>query len=158
MAGETLSGDIEKVVNHSADTGWGVIRVRIDDGRSVTMVGSVVRADEGLRVEAEGNWVTHPAFGPQFKADTVRVFPPHGTHGIEKFLSCGAIHGVGPHFAKKIVRCFGNETLAVIRHSPRRMALLKGVGPKRVQAVIDGVREYEADLSVTSKIIAEFII
>ena len=91
MASETLSGDIEKVVNHSADTGWGVIRVRIDDGRSVTMVGSVVRADEGLRVEAEGNWVTHPAFGPQFKADTVRVFPPHGTHGIEKFLSCGAM-------------------------------------------------------------------
>jgi hypothetical protein len=43
------------------------------------------------------------------------------------------------------VRCFGNETLAVIRHSPRRMALLKGVGPKRVQAVIDGVREYEGD-------------
>lgn len=156
MASETLSGDIEKVVNHSADTGWGVIRVRIDDGRSVTMVGSVVRADEGLRVEAEGNWVTHPAFGPQFKADTVRVFPPHGTHGIEKFLSCGAIHGVGPHFAKKIVRCFGNETLAVIRYSPRRMALLKGVGPKRVQAVIDGVREYEADLSVMAFLFAKF--
>ena len=73
MASETLSGDIEKVVNHSADTGWGVIRVRIDDGRSVTMVGSVVRADEGLRVEAEGNWVTHPAFGPQFKADAARL-------------------------------------------------------------------------------------
>ena len=48
MASETLSGDIEKVVNHSADTGWGVIRVRIDDGRSVTMVGSVVRRDSAF--------------------------------------------------------------------------------------------------------------
>jgi exodeoxyribonuclease V alpha subunit len=156
MDSETLSGDIEKVVNHSAETGWGVIRVRIEDGRSATMVGSVVRADEGLRVEAEGRWVTHPAYGRQFRADTMRVFPPHGTHGIEKFLASGAIHGVGPHFAKKIVRCFGNETLEVIRHSPRRMALLKGVGPKRVKAVIDGVRDYEADLSVMAFLFSKF--
>jgi len=156
MQSETLSGDIEKVVNHSAETGWGVIRVRTVGGRSATIVGSVVRADEGLRVEAEGRWVNHPAFGEQFKADTMRVFPPHGTHGIEKFLASGAIHGVGPHFAKKIVRCFGNETLEVIRHSPRRMALLKGVGPKRVEAVIRGVREYEADLSVMAFLFAKF--
>ena len=156
MASETLSGDIEKVVNRNEETGWGVLRLRIDDGRAATLVGTVVRADEGLRVEAEGAWVQHPSFGPQFRAETTRVYPPHSEQGIERFLASGAIHGVGPHFAKKIVRCFGADTLEVIRKAPRRMELLRGVGPKRVAAVIDGVREYEADLSVMSFLFARF--
>jgi exodeoxyribonuclease V alpha subunit len=156
MATETLSGDIEKVVNRNADTGWGVLRLRVDNGQMATLVGTVVRADEGLRVEAEGQWITHPSFGLQFKAETTRVYPPHSEKGIERFLASGAIHGVGPHFAKKIVRCFGSATLEVIRNAPRRMALLKGVGPKRVEAVIAGVREYEADLSVMSFLFARF--
>ena len=156
MGRETLSGDIEKVVNRNAETGWGVLRLRVDNGQTATLVGTVVRADEGLRVEAEGQWITHPSFGQQFKAETTRVYAPHSERGIERFLASGAIHGVGPHFAKKIVRCFGAETLEVIRNAPRRMALLKGVGPKRVEAVIAGVREYEADLSVMSFLFAKF--
>ncbi len=156
MASERLSGDIEKVVNRNAETGWGVLRLRVDDGRVATLVGTLVRADEGLRVEAEGAWVQHPTFGPQFKAESTRVYPPHSEQGIERFLSSGAIHGVGPHFAQKIVRCFGAETLDVIRNAPRRMELLRGVGPKRVQAVIEGVRQYEADLSVMSFLFARF--
>lgn len=156
MGSERLSGDIEKVVNRNEETGWGVLRLRIDDGRAATLVGTVVRADEGLRVEAEGAWVQHPSFGPQFRADTTRVYPPHSEKGIERFLASGAIHGVGPHFAKKIVRCFGADTLEVIRKAPRRMELLRGVGPKRVAAVIEGVREYEADLSVMSFLFARF--
>jgi exodeoxyribonuclease V alpha subunit len=156
MGSERLSGDIEKVVNRNAETGWGVLRLRLDGGRVATLVGTLVRADEGLRVEAEGAWVQHPTFGQQFKADSTRVYPPHSEQGIERFLSSGAIHGVGPHFAKKIVRCFGAETLDVIRNAPRRMELLRGVGPKRVAAVIEGVREYEADLSVMSFLFARF--
>ncbi len=156
MGSERLSGDIEKVVNRNEETGWGVLRLRVDDGRAATLVGTVVRADEGLRVEAEGAWVQHPSFGPQFKAETTRVYPPHSEKGIERFLASGAIHGVGPHFAKKIVRCFGADTLDVIRNTPRRMALLRGVGPKRVAAVIEGVRQYEADLSVMSFLFARF--
>ncbi len=156
MGSERLSGDIEKVVNRNAETGWGVVRLRLDGGRVATLVGTLVRADEGLRVEAEGAWVQHPTFGPQFRAEATRVYPPHSEQGIERFLSSGAIHGVGPHFAKKIVRCFGAETLDVIRNAPRRMELLRGVGPKRVAAVIEGIRQYEADLSVMSFLFARF--
>lgn len=153
---ETISGEIEKVLNHNPETGWGVLRLRTEEGRQATVVGTLVRADEGLRLEAEGQWVQHATFGRQFRASTTRVYPPHSQLGIERFLASGAIRGVGPHFAKKIVRCFGDKTLEVIRNTPRKMGVLRGVGPKRVQAVIDGVREYEADLSVMSFLHAKF--
>ena len=42
-------------------------QVRASTAPGVPLTLHAGEADEGLRVEAEGNWVTHPAFGPQFR-------------------------------------------------------------------------------------------
>jgi exodeoxyribonuclease V alpha subunit len=153
---DTLSGEIVKVLNRAEEGGWAVIHVRGADGALTTAVGCFPRADDGLLIEAEGQWGVHPTFGRQFRVELVRVFPPRDAAGIERFLASGAVHGIGTHFAQKIVRRYKERTLDIIRSDPWTLKALKGVGDKRVQAVIDGVAAYYADLEVLSFLHQQF--
>lgn len=146
---ERVSGTIQRVIAKSADTGWAVLEVLSAD-TPITVVGNLAHVDEGLRIEADGNWNSHPKFGRQFKATSARVFAPIGKEGIERFLKSGAVEGIGPVFAKKIVDKFGDETLRVIDKQHWRLKYLKGVGPKRINAVVRGVKEYRERMEVMS--------
>jgi hypothetical protein len=39
----------------------------------------------------------------------LRTSPPTSAEGIEKYLSSGMIRGIGPVYAKKLVRSFGEK-------------------------------------------------
>ena len=92
-----LAGSIERVVSRSDETSWSVLRINVN-GESKTVVGVMPPVDEGLEIRADGSWHEHPTFGPQFKADSVRVFAPVSRDGIERFLRSGAVHGIGQKF------------------------------------------------------------
>src|SRR5205809_4134615 len=101
---ETLSGIIERVTFHNADTGFVVLRVQAKGRRGViTVVGHLPSAAAGEYLEASGAWVQDRDHGPQFKAEQLRTTPPHTIDGIEKYLGSGLVKGIGPHFARKIV-------------------------------------------------------
>ena len=136
-----LSGSIERIVSRSEETSWSVLRIDVN-GESRTVVGLMPPVDEGLEIQAEGSWQQHATFGQQFKADSVRVFAPVSRDGIERFLCSGAVHGIGKKFASMIVDRFGDKTLSVIENDSWRLKHLKGVGPKRIEAVRKGVKEY----------------
>src|ERR1700694_2328220 len=97
---ETLSGTIERVTFHNADSGFAVLRVQ-SRGRQelVTVVGRLASASAGEYVEATGAWVHDREHGLQFKADEMRTTPPHTVEGIEKYLGSGMIKGIGRHYA-----------------------------------------------------------
>jgi hypothetical protein len=66
-----------------------------------------------------GEWITASGWvndrhGQQFKARFLRTSPPTSADGIEKYLSSGMIRGVGPVYAKKLVRAFGEKVFEVI--------------------------------------------
>jgi exodeoxyribonuclease V alpha subunit len=60
-------------------------------------------------VAASGEWVNDRTHGQQFKARFLRTLPPTSADGIEKYLPSGMIRGVGPVYAKKLVRAFGDS-------------------------------------------------
>jgi len=133
---ETLSGIIERVTSHNADSGFAVLRVQADGRRAlVTVVGHLPSASAGEYVEAAGAWVQHKDYGLQFKADSLRTTPPHTREGIVKYLGSGLVKGIGPHFARKIVDVFGERTLEVIDESPTFLEEVKGIGKRRVQRI-----------------------
>lgn len=136
-----IAGCIERIVSRNDETSWGVLHVEVA-GVTQTVVGLLPPVDEGLEIRAEGTWQTHASFGPQFKAESVRVFAPVTRNGIERFLRSGAVHGIGKKFASMIVERFGDKTLHVIENDAWRLKHLKGVGPKRIEAVRKGVKEY----------------
>jgi exodeoxyribonuclease V alpha subunit len=142
---ETLSGIIERVTSHSADSGFAVLRV-LPNGRRgvVTVVGHLPGATAGEYVEAAGSWVQHRDYGLQFKADSLRTMPPHTREGIVKYLGSGLVKGIGPHFARKIVDVFGERTLEVIDESPTYLSEVKGIGARRIQRIRESWQQQKA--------------
>jgi exodeoxyribonuclease V alpha subunit len=139
---ETLSGIIERVTFHNAETGFAVLRVQAQGRRGlVTVVGQLPHAIAGEYVHAAGSWQQDREHGLQFKADELRTTPPHTVEGIEKYLASGLVKGIGPHYARKIVEVFGDRTLAVIDESPAFLNEIKGIGPRRLQRIRESWRE-----------------
>src|SRR5262245_61487313 len=114
----TLSGLIERVTFHNADTGFTVLRVQANRRDLVTVVGHLPSVTAGEYLEASGEWVQDRDHGLQFKAEQLRTTPPHTVEGIEKYLASGLVKGIGKHYARKIVEAFGDRTLAIIDECP----------------------------------------
>src|SRR5260370_1257481 len=51
------------------------------------------------------------------------------------------IRGIGPVYAKKLVRAFGETVFEVIEQEPSRLREVTGIGPKRAERIIAGWAE-----------------
>jgi len=133
---ERLQGSVERVTFHSEESGFCVLRVRVRRQRDpVTVVGTAAVVTAGEYVECEGEWVNDRRHGLQFRAQHLRVVPPSTLEGMEKYLGSGMVKGIGPHFARKLVRAFGEAVFDVIEQNPDRLLELEGIGPKRRERV-----------------------
>ncbi|SDX63082.1 exodeoxyribonuclease V alpha subunit [Thiocapsa roseopersicina] len=101
----------------------------------VTLIGSAASVSPGEHLEAEGHWVNDRQHGLQYKAIQLRIVPPRGLEGIERYLGSGMVKGIGPHFARTLVKAFGEDVFTVIEETPERLLALPGIGPKRQQRV-----------------------
>jgi exodeoxyribonuclease V alpha subunit len=142
---ERLSGVVERVTFHNPDTGFAVLRVQARGRRGpVAVVGVVPSVAAGEYVEAVGAWVFDREHGEQFKADELRCTPPQTAEGVEKYLGSGLVKGIGPRLAREIVKVFGERTLAVIDECPSFLREVKGIGPRRIQAIREGWKHHQA--------------
>jgi exodeoxyribonuclease V alpha subunit len=145
MDREPLSGLVERVTFHSPETGFCVLRVKVRGHRDlVTVVGSAASVQPGEFIQASGRWDTHREHGIQFKTTFLKVMPPSSLDGIEKYLGSGMIKGIGPHFARKLVKAFGEEVFDVIENAPDQLRKLEGIGPKRVKTITSGWADQKA--------------
>ncbi len=139
---EHLSGSVERVTFHSADTGFCVLRIKVKGQRDLcTLIGSLPSISPGEYVEASGNWINDRTHGLQFKARFLRCIPPSTIEGMEKYLGSGLIRGIGPHFAKKLIKAFGDQVFEVIEQQSERLLELPGIGKKRHKRVIEAWAE-----------------
>ena len=142
---EPLSGLVERVTFHSPDTGFCVLRVKVRGNRElVTVIGSAASIQPGEFIQASGRWDNHHDHGIQFKTTFLKVMLPNSIDGIEKYLGSGMIKGIGPHFAKKLVKAFGEDVFDVIEKAPERLRKLNGLGPKRVERITSGWADQKA--------------
>jgi exodeoxyribonuclease V alpha subunit len=127
---EVLAGLIERVTYHNVENGFCVLRAKARGHRDiVTVVGHAAAIAAGEWITASGEWVNDRTHGQQFKARFLRTSPPTSADGIEKYLSSGMIRGVGPVYAKKLVRAFGEKVFDVIETTPDRLREVDGIGP-----------------------------
>ena len=71
----------------------------------------------GEWITASGEWVNDRTHGQQFRARFIRTAAPSSVEGIEKYLGSGMIRGIGPVYARKLVRAFGEKVFALAENS-----------------------------------------
>lgn len=137
---ETLKGFVEHIIYKNPTNGYAVINV-ISDEEEMTCTGIFMRLDEGECIEAQGNYVEHAVYGTQFKVEHYKIVPPEDTVAVERYLGSGAIKGVGPTLAARIVKKFGEDTFRIIEEEPERLAEVKGVSKRIAREIAEQVEE-----------------
>ena len=129
---EVLSGLIDRVVFHNAESGFCVLRVQARGHKDLqAVVGHSPAVSPGEWITASGQWVNDTAHGLQFEASFIKTSAPDSQGGIEKYLGSGAIPGIGPVYARKLVAEFGDQVFDVIEREPERLRAIPGIGPVR---------------------------
>lgn len=133
---EKICGTVDTIIFASQDNRFAVLKLSPEKlSTQITVTLNGIAPLIGQLLEIEGEWVKHPKFGQQFKAMTYKTVAPTEISGIEKFLASGAINGIGPAMAKKIVAEFGEKTLEIIAKSPNELLKVPGIGKKTAEKI-----------------------
>jgi exodeoxyribonuclease V alpha subunit len=133
---EVLAGIVERVTFHNAETGFCVLRIKARGHRDLTtVVGHAATISAGEWITASGDWVNDRTHGQQFKARFLRASTPSSVEGIERYLASGMIRGIGPVYARKMVRAFGEKVFDIIEAAPDRLREIDGIGPLRARCI-----------------------
>ena len=137
---ETIKGFIDHIIYRNKDNGYTVLNLLTQEGE-LTCVGFFKTMDQGETIEAQGEYAQHPVYGEQFKVEQYKILPPSDEVSVERYLSSGAVKGVGEALARRIVRAFGAETYRIIEEEPERLAEVKGISLRKAREIAASVYE-----------------
>ncbi len=131
-----LSGQIERITYTNEENGYTIARVKVYGQRDlITVVGYLMSPAPGEVLSLKGEWINHPKFGEQFKVVEYKTAVPATVFGIKKYLGSGLIKGLGPVIASRIVKKFGEKTLDIIENHIEKLAMVEGIGKKRIAMI-----------------------
>lgn len=125
---------IENIIYYNEDNFYAVLDVSCE-GDVFTAVGYFPCISPGETIDAEGNYTTHPVYGEQFAVETFTVVAPEDQGMAEKYLAGGAIKGVGPALAKRIVKKFKADTFRILEEEPERLCEVRGISEPMARAI-----------------------
>lgn len=147
---ERLYGQVENISFVKEDTGFAVLDVDADN-TLVSVIGVFPAVAAGEWLDMEGRWEQHPVFGRQFHALTSRRTFIADTQAMLKYLSSGAVKGIGTATAYKIVTEFGGDTFEVLSSRYQELTRIKGITPKKARRISE---EFERRFSMREAVIA----
>lgn len=133
-------GSVERVVFTNDKNGYSVIEIASEDG-SITATGTMPGISVGEELHLIGEFKNHPVFGEQFNVKTYERSLPSTVTSILKYLSSGAIKGVGASTALKLVNTFGDKTLEIIGNEPERLSEVKGLTKARASKIAEEFKQ-----------------
>ncbi len=133
---EHLNCVVDRITYQNAENGYTVLRCQAKGFQDlVTAVGTMPEVHVGSVLRLGGNWRMDAKYGRQFSVESFEETLPATAYGIEKYLGSGLVRGIGPKFARRIVRHFGKDTLDIIEDSPERLLEVDGIGKIRVERI-----------------------
>ena len=134
-----LSGTVETIIFRNDDNGYTVIEISGED--EYVAVGIMPDLCPGEEVRLIGTFTHHPNYGQQFSVSTYEKSIPSDVAGILKYLSSGAIKGVGPATSATLVKEFGSATLEVLEHEPERVAKIRGISKDKANSISQQLKQ-----------------
>lgn len=153
-ATERLSGTVLRITYRNPENDYRVLKLmpfdqiareRLSAQGEVVVVGYLPGIEVGECIQAGGRWTSHAKHGPQFKADWFKPSLPSTERGIETYLKSGAVKGVGPVLARRIVEAFGDRTFDVLDGDIDRLKRVKGIRGKTFEKICRGWTEARGD-------------
>ena len=135
-----IKGQISEIIYQNEVNSYTVAEFETED-ELTTIVGYLPFINKGDSLKLVGNFVNHPEYGEQFKIQTFEKILPETEEALENYLAGGIIKGVGPATAKRIVDKFKDETIAVLKFEPDRLALVKGISLAKAQEISEEFNE-----------------
>ncbi len=137
---ETVKGFIDHIIYRNKDNGYTVLNLLTQEDE-LTCVGFFKTMDQGETIEAQGEYTQHQIYGKQFKIEQYKILPPSDEISMERYLSSGAVKGVGEALAKRIIRAFGADTYRIIEEEPERLAEVKGISLRKAREIAASLYE-----------------
>lgn len=137
---EQIKGYVDHIIYQNKENGYAVISFVAEDEETVC-VGFFKNIEAGELLEIQGNYVEHPMYGLQLKAESFRIAPPDDAISMERYLSSGAIKGIGQALAARIVRTFKEDTFRIIEEEPERLSEVKGISERKAREIADQMIE-----------------
>lgn len=135
----SIEGVVSSVVFHSEETGFTVLELETQE-ETLTVVGEILGLSEGEEIRATGSFGSHPSYGRQFRAEAFERILPATASAILRYLSGGAVKGIGPVLAKRIVDRFGDRSLEVMDRDPHALSQVRGVSPQKAMEIAEEYR------------------
>ena len=132
---EKTEGTVENIIFQSDDKRFCVFRMKCASDGMITAVYHGAAPFMGEMIRVTGEWISHPRFGRQFNITGYQSVMPDSAEGVERFLSSGAVRGVGKTMASRIVEFFGKDTLEILGKNPERLAEIPGIGAKKAEVI-----------------------
>jgi len=137
-----VRGIAERLLFEAPDSDYRVFRLHDEaDDATYTVTGHGTKPLVGDRLEIKGHWVQHKRYGRQFAADGWSRIIPESVDGIERFLGSGAVKGLGPALAHRVVAVFGKDTMKILERDPQRLLEVEGIGPKKLAVITESFYE-----------------
>lgn len=136
-----INGSVAAVIFRNDENGYGVVRIDLDDGQTVTAVGCIPYIAPGEMISAEGAWMTHAQHGKQFKIEQCSRTLPTSAPEIYEYLAGGTVRGIGPATAALIVDKFGDRALDVLEMHPEQLAEIKGISSSKAKDICAGFKK-----------------
>lgn len=135
-----VTGYVDHIIYRKPENGYTVF-VLVSEGDEITCVGNLGQIDQGDYLKIEGEEVEHAIYGSQLKIKSSQIVPPSDADSMERYLASGAIKGVGPGLAKRIVKKFGEDTFRIIEEEPERLVEIKGISERIARQISEQMDE-----------------
>ena len=132
-----LQGSVEHVIYTNEENGYTVIDFGTDDDDLITITGILPYVSEGDSLIVYGEWKHNQKYGRQFAVSEYERYMPANASAILRYLSSGAIKGIGKKTAAKIVEEFGDETLDVLENHPDWLSDIPGISLKKAKGICE---------------------
>lgn len=129
---EILEGTVEDIKFRNEQNGYTVLEVGCAE-ELVTAVGTFSDISVGESVRLSGTWTFHSTFGRQFKVEAFEREMPATAEQLYNYLAAGAVKGIGPKLAQRIVEKFGENAFDVLENEPKRLATIKGISLEKAE-------------------------
>ena len=129
-----IYGAVEEIVYRNTGNGYTVLRL-LSSGADVTAVGMMADINIGDELRLYGAWKKHPSYGEQFSFEAYEQYLPSTAESILKYLSSGAIKGIGRATARRLVEAFGDQTFEVMQNDPHRLSQIRGISLEKAESI-----------------------